>query len=456
MKMLWFGAAQRGLRLILSILISALAVPFPADAAKETKPSVALLPVVPSNSGPADSWLTSTVFHRLYRDFRQLSSIKLVEPASVEEAYKAEKLKPDKMVDEARASALGKRLKADLVVATTYELLADENVSLKARLIEPKSSSTKSTLISNGEVDRLLVSLATITLNTASKMNYPVNGEERKSIRTHPTSSFKAFSDYQRALATYDVEAGTGNLSEAVALLANAVKRDPRFGEARFRLSLLDARQGRSDQAAENLQRLVEDDASYPHAQHNLGLAKFNLGDYDAAKRELLKTYQVNPHRVNLLNDLALANYYLKDYESARSQLAKASELAPESPVVWNNTGTIAYAQGNFAEAKKAYVKAIQSNPKSVSSHYNLGLACLQLAEMDEAKKAFEKTLEIDPHHTKSYYSLALIAESDGAGKADSYWKKYLELAKEDPVEQPFIEFAISMLNKTGTEGRNP
>lgn len=447
---------QRGLRLIPLLLTVAAVALSPVGAAPQDKPSVALLPVVAQDAKPADSWLPSAVYQGLYRNFRELSSIKLLDAKAIREAYQSEKLRAEKPVDEAQASKIGKRLKADLLVAASYEVQKDENVSLKARLIDPQSGSTKVTLFSNGKVDQLLASLSTITLNAASKMDYPLSGSERSRIRGHPTDSFRAFGDYHRALAVYDVEAGTGNLSEAVAFLASAVKRDPQFAEARFRLSLLAARQGRSDQAAEHLQRLVEQDASYPGVQHNLGIAKLNQGDYEAARSEFLKAYQVHPRRVNLLNDLALANYYLKDYEKARSQLAKAGEIAPDSHVVWNNTGTIAYALGSFAEAQKAYSKAIQNNPKSVSSHYNLGQACLQLAEMDKAKKAFEKTLELDPRHAKSYYSLALIAESDGATQAEAYWKKYLELAREDPAEQPFVEFARRMLERKGAQTRSP
>lgn len=450
------GHAQRGLRLASYILLIA-SVSFPAVyAADETKPLVALLPVVSSDGKSTHSWLPSAIFHGFERAFQQMKSIELIDPKVIEEAFKAEKLKPGKSIEDSRAQTLGRRLKADVLILATYQLSSDEKVSLAVKLIEPASSVFKETLTSKAKLDGLLSTLSKLTVKAASTMNYRLSSNERRAIKNPPTSSFRAFSDYQRALHAYDARAGTGNLSEAVALLTNAVKRDPHFAEARFQLGLLAARQGQTDQAASHLQRLVKDKDTYPDIQHNLGLAKLNQGDYSAAQRELQKAYQVNPRRVNLLNDLALANYYLRDFKSAQVHLSAASKLAPDSSVIWNNVGAVAYAQGDFVEAQKAYLKAIQHNPKSVSSHYNLGLTLLHLAEMDKAKKAFEKTLELDPRHVKSYYSLALIAESDGTGKAAAYWKKYLELSKADPAEQPFVAFAQRMLSESSQKSSSP
>ena len=433
--------------LILLVLI-AMPTPLGAQVSRKAKPLVALAPIVDLNPKPATSWLPPSILWGLTYTFRKLSSIELLDQADMEKLLQAEELQPGQEVDDQRAVAIGRKLNADLMVAVAYEVIEDEKVSLSVRLIEPKSDKVNKPMTVEAPIDRLLYSLATIALRAASKMKYDVTSEEHRSVNNPLTFSFRSFYDYRRALSTYDPEAGTGNLSEAMALLTNAVVRDPRFSEARFLLGLLAARQGRSEQAATHLQQLVQDNPAHPNSQHNLGLARLNRGDYSVARGELLKAYQTHPRRANILNDLALAAYYLKDYESARSYLTNASELAPTSSVIWNNMGIMAYAQGAFTEGQQAYAKAVQHNPKSVTSHYNLGLTYLQLAEMEKAKEAFQKTLELDPRHAKTYYSLALIAEGDGTGKAAAYWKKYLELAKADPAEQPFVAFAQGELEK--------
>lgn len=449
---------QQALCLTLCLILVLLAVATkPAGGAEETKPLVAILPVAQGeDSQKASSWLSTTLSQGLVYNFRKLSSIKLADSKDVSEAIKAQKVKSGQLLDDRQVSEVGLHLKADLVVSTTYQVGEDEMALLEVRLIEPKSKSVKDSFSYKANTDRLLGTLATVTTRTASSMDYPVSSQERRSIKTPPTSSLRAFHDFQRALAAYDPVLGTGNLSESVALLTNAINRDPHYDEARFQLSLLSARQGKSDQAASHLQKLIEDNATYPNVQHNLGLAKLNQGDYAAARRELQKAYQVHPQDVNILNDLALAEYYLKHYESAQKYLSTASELESTSYVVWNNMGTVAYTRGEFTEAQQAYSKAIQQNSRSISSHYNLGLTYLQLAEINNAKQAFEKTLELDPRHAKSYYCLALIAEGDGTGKAESYWKKYLELAKEEPVEQSFVAFAKNMLARQASEQHQP
>ncbi|MFQ5892944.1 MAG: tetratricopeptide repeat protein [Nitrospinota bacterium] len=430
------------------VVLVALLSPLDAQTPEQPTNLVVLVPIVDLHPTPEAAWLPPAILRGLTYTFGRLASIELLDQSVTQEALKAENLKPGQEVDEAQARVLGRKLKADLVVVTAFELKEDETVSLSVRLTETNSDTGTGPLAVEDPADRLLDALATVTMQTASLMNYRISADERHALKHPPTSSFRSFADYQRALAAYDPTAGTGNLAEAMALLATAVERDPHFAEARFQLGLLAARQGRSDQAASHLQRLVQNNPSYPNAQHNLGLAKLNQGEYDPARTELLKAYQAHPERVNLLNDLAMAAYYLKDYTAAERYLTTASELAPTSSVIWNNLGTVAYAQGDFTETQRAYEKAIQHNPKSVSAHYNLGLTYLQVAELDKAKEAFEKTLELDPRHAKTYYSLALIAESDGTGKAPAYWHKYLELAKEDPAEQPSLAVAQRALEK--------
>ncbi len=437
------GPSHRGLCLASALVFLALGAllppPLQAEASKKSKPRVALAPVVDLDPKPANTWLPSAIHRGLAYTFQKLSSIELLDRKATEQALKGTNVRPGRELGEKQARAFGRAAKADLVVVTAFELKDDETVSLRVRLIEPTSDEVNKPVMVEAPIDRLLRSFATIALRSASTMKHPISGDERRSLNTLPTFSFRSFSDYQRALAAYDPVAGEGNLSEAMVLLTNAIKRNPRFVEARFQAGLLAARQGHADQAARHFERLVQYNPSYPNAQHNLGLAKMNQGDYAAARTELLRAHQADPRRANILNDLALASYYLKDYVAARGYLATASELAPTSSVIWNSVGMVAAAQGAFAESLQAYAKAAQHNPKSVSAHYNLGLAHLHLDEPDKAKEAFEKTLELDPRHAKTYYSLALLAEGDGTGKAAAYWKKYLELAKADPGEQPFV-----------------
>lgn len=439
------GPPHRGFRLAVALAFFFLcAPPSPlwAEVSRESKPRVALAPVIDLAPKPTSRWLPSAIQGGITYTFQKLSSIKLVDQKSTEKALKDLNIKPGQQLDDKKARAFGQSAKADLVVATAFELKDDETVSLRVRLIEPKSDEVNKPLVVEAPIDRLLRSFATIAARTASTMKYPLSGDERLSLKNLPTFSFRSFFDYKRALAAYNPVAGEGNLSEAMVLLTNAIRRDPRFVKARFQAGLLAARQGQADQAARHFERLVHDRPSFPNAQYNLGLAKMNQGEYSAARTELLKAHQNHPIRVDILNDLALAAYYLKDYDAARGYLATASELAPTSSVTWNNVGIVASAQGAFADSQKAFAKAIQHNPKSVSAQYNLGLAYLNLGELDKAKEAFEKTLELNPRHAKTYYSLALMAEGDGTGKAEAYWKKYLELAVSDPAEQPFVAVA--------------
>jgi tetratricopeptide (TPR) repeat protein len=140
--------------------------------------------------------------------------------------------------------------------------------------------------------------------------------------------------------------------SQALQAFQQAVKLDPEFAEAYFRLGLTYDALGQEQEAEGAYKKAVETYKKYLAMEGNLDEAEghYNLG----------QTY----------NGLHL-----------------------------------------YTEAVREYRQAIKIKPDDAAIHYDLGLALMRLAQYDQAAAAFSKSLELDPQNYRAEDSLAEAQE---------------------------------------------
>ena len=87
-----------------------------------------------------------------------------------------------------------------------------------------------------------------------------------------------------------------------------------------------------------------------------------------------------------------------------------------------------------FSEAVREYRQATRLKPDDAAIHYDLGLALMRLAQYDEASAAFSKSLELDPQNYRAEDSLAEAKE--GVDRIRSGKKHQEELLKKKKEEE--------------------
>ncbi len=206
------------------------------------------------------------------------------------------------------------------------------------------------------------------------------------------------------------------------------------YFEARLRIAILTARQGKVDDARALLQDLVVDNpaqeirvllvesdilrqdrryeeafevlsrglADYPDNPELLyahAMAAERLGRIDVLERDLRKMLEADPDNAQVLNALG---YTLADrttrYDEAYRYIKQALELEPEDPAILDSMGWVLYRLGRHQEAidylRKALEKA-KAGDAEIAAH--LGEVLWVVGEEKEARKIWEKARERHP-----------------------------------------------------------
>jgi tetratricopeptide (TPR) repeat protein len=180
----------------------------------------------------------------------------------------------------------------------------------------------------------------------------PASTVTEESFRqVHPPVRLDALENYIRGLQA-DVS------DQKLKFFAAAVRLEPTFGQAQFRLglALYERREYRS--AAEAMGRVPAGSPRGRAALFYLGLARYNQGDFAAA---------------------------------ARGWLA-LSEQVPMGEV-FNNLGA-AMSRAGEAGAVNAFEKAVETDPSDPEYHFNLGYALWRTGQFEKAAASLRLSLE--------------------------------------------------------------
>jgi tetratricopeptide (TPR) repeat protein len=238
--------------------------------------------------------------------------------------------------------------------------------------------------------------------------------------------------------------------AEAIPLLEELVKLNPRSPEILANLGLAYYSTSRYEKAAESYRQALKLDPRLPHAGAFLGMAEAEAGHYQEALPYLEKAFATEKDKdlkrmvgINLeqlhvglhqpLKAAEVTQILLRDHPDDPDVLYVATrlyfqlssilagrmiEVAPNSFRVRQLVGDLLEAHKQYAPAAIQFRKAIALAPNAPGLHYRLGLMLVRSsnepAAWEEARQAFEKELEIDPTHARCYVELGEISRKRG------------------------------------------
>lgn len=221
-----------------------------------------------------------------------------------------------------------------------------------------------------------------------------------------------ACSDSEQRLARH-LERGRshmsqGKVAEAVIEYRNAIKADPRSGEARFELAK--ALEGSGDpQAAREYLRAAELLPNRPDVQLRAGALLLEWSRFEEARKHADTALAADPSLVDaqILRAFALAG--LKDMEGAITELERASEGAPGDFRPYASLGAVEALSGDRAEAEAAFKKAVEADPASVQPKLALAYFYWSTHETSEAERLIQQVLAGDSANVPANRLLALL-----------------------------------------------
>lgn len=196
---------------------------------------------------------------------------------------------------------------------------------------------------------------------------------------------------------------------DAIIEYRNALKQDPRFGAARYKLAQAYLESGDARNASREFVRaadLLPDDAEVQLRAGGILLAS---GRYEDAKARAEQVLKQNSRNVDAQILLAHAMAGLKNLDGALAQIEEAIRLDPEQGRGYLSLGALQVARGNRPEAEAAFKKAVEIDPKLASARLALANFYWSAGRPREAESALTEALKLEPANVLANRGLAML-----------------------------------------------
>lgn len=167
-----------------------------------------------------------------------------------------------------------------------------------------------------------------------------------------------------------------GDPAAALPLLDEALRLQPRLGEARTKRAEVLYTLGRRGDAIRELETLLRDDPLHrPRSWFNLGVLRLEAGDAAGA---------------------------LEAFRDA----GRGDPLMGEAAV---QEGSLLLAAGEMAAAEQAFLRGVTGDPENPAAHGSLALLRLEQGRVMEAREGLLRVLELDPGNAAARQMLEQI-----------------------------------------------
>jgi len=198
------------------------------------------------------------------------------------------------------------------------------------------------------------------------------------------------------------------NLSSGIERLTKALQRHP-GARADFYLALAEAlnNSGQLTKALPVYREAVRRNPNHALGLQKLGVALRRSGNYAEAVETLKRSTAVAPENAVTWNELGLAYRAQNRIPDATAALAKAIQLDADMPEPHSNLGVIWLAAGQNAKSEAAFREAIRIQPEYVDAHNNLA-NLLAGSDLKQARWHFEIALRLKPDDARTRYNFAM------------------------------------------------
>ena len=216
----------------------------------------------------------------------------------------------------------------------------------------------------------------------------------------------------------------------AVIEYANAVRIDPKFGEARLKLAETYERMGNARAAFPELIRAADALPDNRDVQLKATQVLLLARRYEDAKARAAALLTKNPNDVDALILRANAMAGLRDPEGATREIQEALKVEPTASGAFVSLGGIYMRTGEAKEAEAAFRRALELKP-SPETRLALANFLWSSARYAEAEQELKEALKLDPRHLLANRMLAtLYIATKRRAEAEQPLKTIAELTK--------------------------
>ena len=230
-----------------------------------------------------------------------------------------------------------------------------------------------------------------------------------------------------------------GKVQEAIVEYRNALRDDPKYGEARFKLAEAYKSVGNNNQAYREYVRAADEMPLNNEAQ--LMAARYLVveGKFDEARTRVQTVIDRDPTNSQAQLVMGSALVGLKDLDGAVDEIQEAIKLDPNQVAAYTSLAAVKLAQGDREQAKQAFEKAVQVDPKSVPARLSLAYYQWGVGDVAAAEESLKTANSIDPKNGLANRTLAVFYV---ATKRPAMAEQYLKASAEGGSPSAVLQLA--------------
>lgn len=400
--------------------------PKPPASAGAVK-TIAVLPFKPLSASTRDEGLELGMAATLINKLSGIRQI-IVRPLSVVSRYQ------DLDMDSVTA---GRQLGVDYVLEGSLQKIA-EKTRANVRLLDVKDGSAVWTDVCDEQCSTIFELQDAIAERITSGLAIELTGEETKRLARHHTESTEAYEAYMwgryflHKRTRQDTEKSIQYFEQAIKLDSDYAPAYAILAETHLSLAKLKARlpeevMPRAKAAAEKA-LAIDDTLAEAHAV--LGSIGFYEWDWSGAEREFTRAIDLDPNYERNSSDYEHCLLTTKRFDEALAESRRVLELDPTSAHYNRNVAMILYFTRRYDEAIEHCKKTLELDPNMESVYVWLAAASEQKGLYDQAVASYLKTGVLSGLGPEAGLS---AREAYAASGWKGFWRKALELAKEQP-----------------------
>ncbi|GEM_PF-1263401 len=188
-----------------------------------------------------------------------------------------------------------------------------------------------------------------------------------------------------------------GNLAQAMADWAAAIKLDPTFALAYYNRGVACFAQGKLDQAIAEYSAAIASDPKFPLAYNNRGWTLIKQGDYAQALSDLDHALALDPKFALALSNRGYAHQAQGNLAQAIADYSGAIAADPGLAMAYSNRSWAHYLQGDIDRALADGNHAVKLNPQLAIAYVNRSAALIQKNDLDRALADLDQAIALAP-----------------------------------------------------------
>ncbi len=188
---------------------------------------------------------------------------------------------------------------------------------------------------------------------------------------------------------------------------------------------------GRYAEAERELKEALKLEPKYGDAHYLLALTYLSMKKNDEAEKEFQEVIRIEPRFE--VPRLYLATIFLqkKDYRKAKDQLEFVISQDPKIAQAHYGLGVVYYYEGDISKSIALWRKAVEIDKNFVPAYYNLGLALFLSGNTEDGRAFVEKAMKMKPQNPLYGFTIAWLDYDSGKKKdAISRFEGYAEGCK--------------------------